>query len=137
MATARTRSTTLLVLLLLNVAASIAHYADNIVRFAQYPEPPWINPTRIDVFWFLMTPVGVAAYALYRRGWPRLALALNQAYGAMNLLVLGHYLVAPPWRLSAPINALILVEAAAAICLIAYTARFQLAPDSSPALLGP
>ena len=72
-----------------------------------------------------MTPVGVAAYLLYRRGKKRAAFAANYAYGAMGLLVLGHYLVAPPWRIDASINALILLEAAAAAVLIAYTIRLQ------------
>jgi hypothetical protein len=87
---------TLLLLLLLNVASSIAHYTDNILRFVIYPEPPWLNPTRVDAFWFLMTPIGIGSYALYRRGNLRAAFALNYVYGAMGLLVLGHYLVAPP-----------------------------------------
>src|SRR6187397_3280152 len=87
-------------LLIMNVAASIAHYADNILRFAEYPEPPWLNPARVDAFWFLMTPFGIAAYWLYKRGKKRAAFVANYAYGVMNLLVLGHYLTAAPWRLS-------------------------------------
>ncbi len=111
----------LLRLLVMNIAASVAHYADNIVRFVEYPEPPWLNPSRVDAFWFLMTPIGVLAYWLYRQGRLRAAFAFNYAYGIMNLLVLGHYLVAPPWRISLGINALIVLEAGAAIALIAYT----------------
>jgi hypothetical protein len=120
------RAQTFRLLLAMNVLASIAHYADNIVRFVSYPEPPWINPTRIDLFWFVMTPVGVAAYSAYRLGRPRLAFALNAAYGAMNLFVLGHYAIAPPWRLPLAINALILLEALAAILLLGYTAHCAL-----------
>lgn len=110
-------------MLIMNVAASVAHYADNILRFASYPEPPWLNPARVDAFWFVMTPFGIAAYWLYRRGKRRAAFLANYAYGAMNLLVLGHYLTAPPWRLSASINALIVLESATALFLIAYTAH--------------
>jgi hypothetical protein len=112
-------------LLFINIAASVAHYADNIVRFAIYPEPPWLNPGRVDAFWFVMTPIGVLAYWLYRRGKIRSAFALNYAYGTMGLLVLGHYLTAAPWKLPLSINALILLEAAGAVCLLGYTARLQ------------
>jgi hypothetical protein len=119
------RSRHLLLLLVMNVAASVAHYADNIVRFVSYPEPPWLNPERVDVFWFVMTPFGIAAYWLYRRGRELPAFVMSYAYAAMNLLVLGHYLVAPPWKVSLLINALIGLEAGAATLLLAYTARLQ------------
>jgi len=115
----------LLLLLGMNVAASVVHYADNIVRFVSYPEPPWLNPARVDVFWFVMTPFGIAAYWLYRSGRERAALATSYAYAAMNLLVLGHYLVAPPWTLSLRINALIVPEALTAVLLIVFTARLR------------
>jgi hypothetical protein len=115
----------LLLLLGMNVAASVAHYADNIVRFVSYPEPPWLNPTRVDAFWFVMTPFAVAAYLLYRRGRERAAFATAYAYAFMNLLVLGHYLVAPPWRLPLLINVLIGLEAMTAVLLIVFTARLQ------------
>jgi hypothetical protein len=39
----------------------------------------------------------------------------------MGLLVLGHYLVAPPWRIAFEINALIVLEAVAAAAWLAYT----------------
>ncbi len=110
-----------LVLLWMNVLASVAHYADNIVRFIHYPEPTWINPTKIDVFWFVMTPVGIAAYGFFKQGRRRLAFALNFAYGAMNLFVLGHYAIQPPWHLTLWINVLIALETVTAIMLIAWT----------------
>jgi cellobiose-specific phosphotransferase system component IIC len=69
--------------------------------------------------------LGVAAWWLYRRGWTRAGIVASYAYAAMNLLVLGHYLVAPPWRLPPLINLFILVEAAAATLLLAYTVRLQ------------
>src|SRR5579859_8094670 len=103
------RTRVLLVLLVMNVAASMAHYADNIVRFAEYPEPPWMRPSYIDTFWFPMTALGIAAYWLYRRGRNEPALWLNYVYGLMNLLVLGHYVYAAPWHLSFTINALIVL----------------------------
>jgi hypothetical protein len=121
----RDSANNILLLIGMNVAASVAHYADNIVRFLSYPEPPWLSPARVDAFWFVMTPFGVAAYVLYRRGRERAAFATSHVYAAMNLLVLGHYLVAPPWRLPLLINLLIAAEAAAAVLLVLYTARLQ------------
>jgi hypothetical protein len=126
----------LLLLILMNVAASIAHYSDNIVRFAQYPEPPWLNPTRVDAFWFVMTPFGVAAWWLYRRGRSYLAFVASYAYAAMNLLVLGHYLTAPPWRLPPVINTLIGLEAATAMMLLVFTARLQAGKNAGPPVGG-
>jgi hypothetical protein len=122
----------LLLFLGMNVAASVAHYADNIVRFVSYPEPPWLDPARVDAFWFVMTPFGIAAYFFYRRGRRRAAFAASYAYAAMNLLVLGHYLVAPPWRLPLLINVLIAAEAATAVLLILYTARLQAGAGGEP-----
>jgi hypothetical protein len=107
-------------LLLMTVASSVVHYADNIVRFAAYPEPPWLNPTRVDLFWFVMTPFAVAAFLYARRGRARRALGLAVAYAGMNLLVLGHYLVLPPWRMAWSINFGIFLEAIAAVWLLAY-----------------
>jgi hypothetical protein len=37
-------------LLVATVAGSILHYADNLLFFEQYPEPPWINRSMIDEF---------------------------------------------------------------------------------------
>jgi purine-cytosine permease-like protein len=111
----------LLLLVAMNVAASVAHYADNIVRFVSYPEPPWLSPERVDVFWFFMTPFGLAACWLYRRGRARAAFFASYSYAAMNLLVLGHYLVAPPWRLPLLINLLIVLEAVTATLLLVFT----------------
>jgi hypothetical protein len=118
-----TAQTRLRWLLIMNFASSVAHYADNIVRFGAYPEPMWLSPWRVDAFWFVMTPVGAVAYALCRMGKVRAAALASYAYGAMGLLTLGHYLVAPPWRIGLVINALILLEAASALWLIAYAAR--------------
>jgi hypothetical protein len=126
------RAKKLLLLIGMNVAASVVHYADNIVRFVSYPEPPWLNPARVDVFWFVMTPLGIAAYWLYRRDRLRAAFVASYAYAAMNLLVLGHYLVAPPWRLSPLINLLIVPEATTAVLLILFTARLQAGRRNGP-----
>jgi hypothetical protein len=121
----RDPSKMLLLLLVLNVVASVVHYVDNIARWAVYPEPAWDNARLTDAFWFVMTPVGVLAYVLYRRGKKLPAFALEYLYGAMNLVVLGHYLFAWPWEISLVVNATILAEAATAFWLIGYTASLH------------
>ena len=120
------RNRTLLALLAANVATSILHYVDNVVFFRHYPEPTWLSPHLVDLAWFVMTPVGVAGYVLFRRGRRPAAFACLYVYAAMGLLVLGHYLIAPPWEVSLKINPFIIVEAVAAALLGAFTVWLQL-----------
>jgi hypothetical protein len=113
-----------------NVLASAFHYTDNILRWAAYPEPTWLSPPRTDAFWFVMTPAAIAAYIGWRldwRAWP----TASYAYAAMSLLVLGHYLYAPPWRMSAACNASVLVETAAALWLVVVTRAIAREPYAS------
>jgi hypothetical protein len=119
----------LLALLVLNVVSSAVHYTDNILRWSLYPEPRWDNAGLTDTFWFVMTPLGIAAYLLFRRGSRRTGLVLNYVYGAMNLVVLGHYLFASPWAVSLSVNASILFETATAACLLGYTAWLRVGED--------
>ncbi len=116
----------LLLLLSATAATSVAHYIDNLARWAMYPEPAWDNARITDGFWFLMTPVGVAAYVLFRRGKIGPALVASYVYGAMNLVALGHYLFAWPWEISLVVNGTILGESVMAAWLIAYTASLHL-----------
>ncbi len=115
----------LLTLLLASIGTSILHYVDNVMYFQHYPEPTWLNPHLVDMAWFVMTPFGIAGYWLYVRGRRALAFACLYIYAAMGLLVLGHYLIAPPWTLSFKINVFILAEAATALLLGVFTAWLQ------------
>jgi hypothetical protein len=103
-----------------NVVTTILHYADNILSFAQYPEPSWISPHLIDAFWFFMTPFAAAGYVLVRRGNVHLGSAALYAYAAMSLLVLGHYRYAPIHTIALRIHVFIVLEASLAVVLIAY-----------------
>jgi hypothetical protein len=116
----------LLGLLVANVVTSVLHYVDNIVFFRHYPEPTWLSPHLVDLAWFVMTPFGVAGYLLFRRGRRPAAFACLYLYAAMGLLVLGHYLIAPPWEVSLKINAFIMAEAVAALLLAVATGWVQL-----------
>ena len=114
-------------LVVANVATSILHYVDNIANFAHYPEPSWLNPHLIDMAWFVMTPFGILGCWLFRRNWRRAAFLCLYLYAIMGLLVLGHYLIAPPWELSFKINLFIIAEAVAALILAIFTAWLQFA----------
>ena len=116
----------LLVLLVVTVFASILHYVDNVIFFDTYPEPAWLTPQVVAMFWFLMTPLGVIGYLLFRRGSRWWGLSALLAYGLMNLLTLGHYLTAPPSEISFRINFLILLEVGAAVALIVALVRMAL-----------
>ena len=49
-----------------NIFTTILHYVDNILFFAHYPEPTWLNPTLVDAFWFVMTPFALLALWLIK-----------------------------------------------------------------------
>jgi hypothetical protein len=119
------RKRILLTLLAANIVTSILHYVDNVVFFRHYPEPTWLSPHFVDMAWFVMTPFGVAGYLLFLRGRRTAAFACLYLYAVMGLLVLGHYLIAPPWQVCFKINLFILAEAIAALLLGVVTAGLQ------------
>ena len=106
-------------LLITNVLASAAHFADNALRFEHYPEPTWIaGPAVVDSLWFAITPLLPIAWWLAARDRKAAALVALTLYAALSLLTLGHYLYAPPRALSFNINALIALEVTAAGLLL-------------------
>jgi hypothetical protein len=72
-----------------------------------------------------MTAFGVAGCLLFLRGRRTAAFACLYLYAMMGLLVVGHYLIAPPWQVSFKINLFILAEAIAASLLGVVTAWLQ------------
>ncbi|WP_206107863.1 hypothetical protein [Paludisphaera rhizosphaerae] len=116
---------TLFLLVAANVATSILHYVDNVIFFKQYPEPTWLNPHLVDMAWFVMTPFGLAGCLLFLEGRRTASFVCLYIFALMNLLVLGHYLIAPPWKVSFKINLFIMLEAAAALILGGYMAWVQ------------
>ncbi len=115
----------LLTLVAANFVTSILHYVDNFIFFKHYPEPTWLNPHLVDAAWFVMTPFGVLGYLLFLRGSRVSAFACLYIYSVMGLLVLGHYLIAPPWKVSFKINLFIVLEALSAFLLGLFTAWLQ------------
>ncbi len=113
-----------------NIAASVLHYLDNLARFQEYPEPQWLSPHLAGAFWFVMTPMALGGYYLYVRNRGTVAYLLLYLYGAMSLLVLGHYAYAPLADISFSIHLFILLEAVAAACLVLFTAWLQTGPPT-------
>jgi len=119
--TASTRSLTgLKWLLLANVAGSILHYVHNLLFFAHYPEPSWINRSMVDAFWFFMTPLAWLGYRLIQRNRIGRGAGVLMGYAACNLLSLGHYLYAPLHDIEPVIHAFILLEAGLALVLVGW-----------------
>lgn len=102
-----------------NIFTTILHYVDNILFFAHYPEPTWLNPTLVDAFWFVMTPFALLALWLIKHQRLYWGLVSMVLYCLMSLLVLGHYLI-PREHISLKIHAFIWLEAFAAIGLLTY-----------------
>lgn len=107
-------------LLLATVAGSVLHYVDNLLFFEQYPEPPWINRTMIDAFWFLMTPLAWAGYRVTKRGSHLAGVFILMMYAVCNLLTLGHYRYASLCGIAPRVHAFIWLEAILAGALMTY-----------------
>lgn len=118
-------------LLIVNIAASALHFADNAVFLPQYREPTWTRGP-IIASWILITAVGLLGYALYRLGHRKAAYTILLAYGLMGLLGLTHYLTVPIWEFSARINTFILLEATAAAGLLATILAWNIRRSSPP-----
>lgn len=107
-------------LFIINIVTTILHYVDNVLFFAHYPEPDWLNPQLVDLFWFVMTPVALLSLWQYKRQHFYLGFALLVSYVLMSLLVLGHYRYAPFHEINFKIHLFIWLEAIAAIVLLVY-----------------
>ncbi|EKE72998.1 hypothetical protein [Gallaecimonas xiamenensis] len=107
-------------LVLATFLSSILHYLDNMLFFADYPEPVWINTHMIDLFWVLMTPLAPLGYLWVKWGRYRAGTLLLAVYGLCNMLTLGHYRFAPFTSISTKIHLFILLEALLGGLLVAW-----------------
>ncbi len=118
----------LVVLLIANLAASALHFADNMLRFDEYPEPKSITgPHVVDALWLVMTPLLAVGWWLARREKKWAAVGVLWLYGFASIFVLGHYFYASPRELAFRINFFIGAEAVAAVLLI-LLAPFAMPP---------
>jgi hypothetical protein len=93
-------------LVLVAVAVSVVHYADNFTAYEAYPQSDTIpNPSSglIAFAWFLFTPFAFAGLWLLRQGGTRAAGVCLAAYSGSGLVGIGHYVAGgtgdfPWWR---------------------------------------
>lgn len=120
----RPRRLPLAALVWMNLVASALHFADNVVHYDAYPEPRWISSGHVvDVLWFAITPLLLAGAWYRARGPAMLGRLLLAAYGVLSFGALGHYFYGSPASMSLRMNALILLEAGAALALLVAVAR--------------
>ena len=104
-----------------NLLASTAHFADNAMRFARYPEPRWISgPGTVVMLWLAITPLLLAGWWLARRARFRVAAIALASYAVVSLFVVGHYAYAPLTTLPPSIHVGIAANAIAALTLLLF-----------------
>lgn len=110
----------LMVLVGINILASLLHYGHNMLFFVHYPEPAWISTGKIDLFWFIMTPFALLGYYwhLKRARWKSTISLI--VYGLMSSLVLGHYLYGSFFKIPFQIHLFIWTETLCAAALISF-----------------
>jgi hypothetical protein len=105
-------------------AASLLHHVHNAVFLGAYPHlPPSLSAARVAAAWAATTLVGACGYVLSRGRRRTAGLALLAGYGALGLLGLAHYRLAPMAAHSAAMNATICFEVGAGAVLIVAVVR--------------
>lgn len=132
-----TRPDPLLILVGLNILASLLHYGHNMLFFAQYPEPAWISTGKIDRFWFFMTLFALLGCYWHLKGARWKATVSLIAYGLMSSLVLGHYLYGSFFQISFQIHLFIWIETLCAMALMAYALSLCFKRETKGAATGP
>lgn len=77
------------------IVSSILHYTDNLVNIEDYPQPHWINEAVVPSAWVILTAIGIAGYALFRRGRYGAAGLCWLVYSYTGLSSLAHYSFGP------------------------------------------
>ena len=121
-----THARSLLILVAINIAASMLRYTHYFIFYNAYPnETAWLSPPRVDLVWFVITFIGVLGYVLFKRHrftWSFLCLYL---YALLGVASLGQYALAPIAAHTFATNALILSQAGAAAALLIYVIWLQ------------
>lgn len=129
---------TLLRVLAASVVLTTIHYTDNYLYFDEYPQPGSLQRWQVWAAWLLLTAVGVAGYALYRRGYAGPAYVCLVVYSYTGLSSLGHYLYGSLGEFSAKQHAFIAVDGLTGASVIAFVVWSALTRrrDSTPAVGG-
>lgn len=99
----------------LGIVASAAHFADNAIEIATYPEPAWITPIGIGATWIGLS--AIACTALLRRTPDALFFLCAAVYALTLIAGLAHYFFGSPLRMPTRSNATVLSEALAGMAL--------------------
>lgn len=113
---------TLLALVLMHAAASLAHFVHNATFLANYPNMPgWISPAGVYAVWLAQAAIGAAGLLLFLRG-RALGLALIAIFAVLGFAGLDHYVLAPMSAHTAGMNATIWLEMTTGMILLAFVA---------------
>ena len=109
----------LAVFLLVNLAASLLHFAHNAEFLSDYPNlPVWLTRSQVYFTWIGLAAIGVGGFALYVRGWRCGGLFLMGLYAAFGFDGLLHYARAPIDAHTAAMNFTIWFEVVTAAALL-------------------
>jgi hypothetical protein len=113
-------------LVVVTIAESFVHYADNTARYDDYtpPDPSFpgslVQQWVIPVSWVLFTVAGVVGYRRYRDGQRRKAAPWIGAYSASGLISVLHYTDISMDDLSAFQNTFVFLDVALGVALLTF-----------------
>ena len=82
--------------LLAYAAAGLLYHVHNAGFLSEYPSMrAGLTPARVYAAWLGVTAVGLTGFLLVRRGYQLAGMAAVLVYGALGLLGLAHYSLAP------------------------------------------
>ena len=119
-------------LMLVYGAASLAHFTHNAEFLREYPNMPgWLSRAGIYAAWSVVAAIGIAGYAVWRRGHAFLGLSLIAVYAALGYDTLSHYALAPFGDHGPSMHVTIWLEVSAATVLLAVVAAefFKIASE--------
>jgi hypothetical protein len=106
-------------LLLVQLAASLLHFAHNAEYLADYPNlPAWLGRADVYLTWLGLAAIGALGFVLCRIGWRLAGLTLIGVYAVSGFDGLLHYTRAPFAAHTTAMNFTIWFEVAAAALLL-------------------
>ena len=126
------------VFLLAAVVSSIFHYADNTIRFDQYPqdEPALITRPMVPLSWLAFTAFAVWGYVLCRRERWEAAAACLAVYSVSGLISPLHYTSAPLGEFDAFQHVFILTDALTGVATLAFAGWLVMERRAARAVVG-
>ena len=115
------RQILLLLILGVNLLATILHYTDNFFFFDRYPAPVWMQPHHVYTAWLVLAPFALVGYMLYTK---RVFWAAYLCLGIFSLASIGgvgHYFFGAIATFSAKMHALIWFEELTGYALIGFS----------------